>query len=136
MKYRLGLLFQTNAHSWARRAYFAVLRLFFGVFHKRQSVHFVRINGRRYKRVLFGDSHEAALVEQALDAAASLDAFPTLIHRHENELLLGFIDGRPFDPARSGDREALGSFLGRLYALQPREGSSDALARQLRIDLR
>jgi len=135
MKYRLGSLFQVNAHSWARRAYFAVLRLFFGVFGKRQSVHFVRINGTRYKRVVFGDSHEAVLVEQALGVAAPLNAFPPLIDRHENELLLGFVEGRAFDPARPEDRELLGTFLGRLYAVQPEETDSGALARRLEIDL-
>ena len=136
MKYRLGSLFQVNAHSWVRRGYFTVLRLFFGVFSKRQSVHFVRVNGTRYKRVVFGDSHEAALVERALDAAAPLNAFPPLIHRHENELLLGFVEGRGFDPGRPGDRDLLGSFLGHLYAIAPNTVDDGALARRLEIDLR
>lgn len=133
--YWLGSLFQRNAHSLGRRLYFGALARFSAVFSKRQSVHFVRINGRTYKRVVLGDSHEAEAVERALLAAPEQAWFPPLIHRHENELLLGFIEGRRFEPRRSDDREALTSFLGALYSMPRRVDSSGTLRHRFEIDI-
>ena len=76
MKFRLGSLFQRNAHSIPRRLYFAGLSRVSGVFSKRQSVHFVTINGKRYKRVTLGDSFEALQVEEALRLAPADAGFP------------------------------------------------------------
>jgi len=135
MKFRLGSLFQKNAHSLPRRVYFAGLRRVAGVFTKRQSVHFVTINGKRYKRVTMGDSYEAALIEQAMQRAPANARFPGLIQRHENELLLGFVEGRPFDPSDPGDREALAGFFGALYAAESRSAPPDRLLRALDTDL-
>lgn len=135
MKFRLGSLFQKNAHSLPRRLYFAGLRRVAGVFAKRQSVHFVTINGKRYKRVTLGDSYEAALVEQAIRIAPAEAGFPELIYRHENELLFGFVEGRPFDPARLADREALAAFFGALYGAESRSDSPDTSVRSLQTDL-
>jgi len=135
MKFRLGSLFQQNAHSLPRRVYFAGLRRVAGVFSKRQSVHFVRINGKRYKRVVMGDSYEAAQVEQAMQRAPANARFPELIHRHENELLLGFVEGRRFDPSDPGDRGALAGFFGALYAAESQSAPTETPLRTLQTDL-
>lgn len=132
--YWLGSLFQRNAHSLGRRLYFAALPRFRAVFAKRQSVHFVRINGRIYKRVVMGDSHEADAVERALAASPPEAGFPPLVQRHENELLLGFIEGRRFEPARVNDRRLLVAFLAALYAGSRTRESSAALRRRFDID--
>ncbi len=134
MNYWLGSLFQRNAHSIARRLYFAVLLRLKAVFSKRQSVHFVQINGTRYKRVVLGDSREAELVESALYRAPDAAAFPSLIQRHENELLMSFVDGRRFDPASSDDRAGLAQFLGALYSM-PRTGdTADRMRKRFDVD--
>jgi hypothetical protein len=135
MKLWLGSLFQKQAHSPLRRAYFTLLPRFRAVFSKRQSVRFVRINGRRYKRVVFGDSYEAVALERALLQAPAGARFPKLIHRHENEVLLDFVEGRPFDGGRTDDRGSMARFLGALYATQRSRSRGDTLARQLEIDL-
>lgn len=116
MKARLGSLFQRNAHSPLRRLYFWWLQRWKGVFSKRQRVYFLDIEGRRYKHVVFGDSHLAAEVQDALDAFAASGRFPPLIHRHENELLLGFVEGRAFDHEDSADRARLADFLATLWS--------------------
>lgn len=121
MKARLGSLFQTNAHSWPRRLYFGWLQRWRGVFAKRQSVYFVSMHGKRYKRVVFGDSAQAAEVENALDAFAGSGRFPAVIYRHENELLLDFVKGREFDPSDSADRARLARFLAELWQRAPVE---------------
>lgn len=135
MKFRLGSWFQKNAHSIPRRVYFAFLQRLTGVFSKRQSVHFVKINGKRYKRLVLGDSYESMQVERALQSAPAAAGFPELIHRHENELLLRFVEGRAFDPSAPGDRHALAAFFGALYAAEGRSSAPDALLRALGTDL-
>lgn len=135
MSFRLGSFFQKNAHSKLRRMYFAAVRRLSGVFSKRQAVYFVDINGTRFKRVVLGDSYEAALVEHALASAPAQARFPQLIHRHENELLLSFVEGRRFDPARASDCKALAVFFGALYGADRRGESSRNLWGALNIDL-
>ncbi len=135
MSFRLGSFFQTNAHSKLRRMYFAVVRRLSGVFSKRQAVYFVDINGTRFKRVVLGDSYEASLVERALESAPDGARFPRLIQRHENELLLSFVEGRKFDPAGTSDLDALAAFFGALYGADRRGESSRNLWRALNIDL-
>jgi len=134
--YRLGSLFQKNAHGWPRRLGFALIRRLTGVFGKHQSVHFVAINGRRYKRVVFGDSYEAARVANALATEPGREHLPALIHRHENELLVDYVEGRPFEPERPDDRVALAAFFGALYR-QPRSTIAlDGPRERLAIDCR
>ena len=134
MKHWLGSIFQRNAHSPGRRLYFGALRRFRAVFSKRQSVHFVSISGKRFKRVVLGDSYEAATVEDALARAPEAARFPPLIQRHENELLLGFIEGRRFDPRNGGDLDLLAAFLGTLYSSSRVSQPSQRLRRQLEVD--
>lgn len=135
MASRLGSFFQKNAHSTLRRLYFALVRRFSGVFAKRQSVYFVDINGTRFKRVVLGDSYEASQVELALKEAPAETRFSRLIQRHENELLLSYVEGRKFDPTRTSDRAALGAFFGALYSADRRGQSVTSLWRALEIDL-
>jgi hypothetical protein len=135
MAFRLGSFFQKNAHSRVRRLYFAVVRRLSGVFAKRQSVYFVDINGTRFKRVVLGDSFEASLVERALKNAPPRARFPQLIQRHENELLLSFVEGRKFDPSSTPDRAALAAFFGALYGTERRSEPTQTLWRSLEIDL-
>jgi len=135
MALRLGSFFQKNAHSPLRRLYFAFVRRLSGLFAKRQSVYFVDINGTRFKRVVMGDSYEASLVERALEAAPTQARFPRLIQRHENELLLSFVEGRRFDPESAADCSALAAFFGALYGSDRYGESSRKLWRALQIDL-
>lgn len=135
MNHWLGSLFQRNAHSIPRRLYFSLLPKLKGVFSKRQSVHFVSINGRRYKRVVLGDSLEAEKIEDALECAPVEAGFPELIERHENELLLTFVEGRRFEPASPEDRVGLARFLGALYSMPRTVQSSDRLRRRFDIDV-
>lgn len=135
MQFRLGSFFQKNAHSLPRRLYFAILRRLFGVFSKRQAVYFVDINGKRFKRVVLGDAFEASLVESALLAAPAGARFPPLIQRHENELLLGFVEGRRFNGEKTSDRNALADFLGALYSVGHDCVAPDRLQRALETDL-
>lgn len=135
MQFRLGSFFQKNAHSLPRRLYFGILGRLFGVFSKRQAVYFIEISGKRFKRVVLGDAYEASLVESALLAAPAEARFPPLIQRHENELLLGFVEGCRFNGEKESDRNALADFLGALYSVGHDCVAPDRLQRALETDL-
>ena len=138
MKRLLGSWFHRNAHSAPRRAYFAMLRRVVGVFGKTQRVYFVDINGRRYKRVVFSDGFRAWQIQKGLETFSGLGHFPRLIAWHENELLLEFIEGEPFDAKRPEHLERLSEFFADLYHKDMREISfeSSGLAQHLQTDLR
>ena len=138
MKRLLGIWFHRNAHSPLRRVYFWCLRRLIGVFGKTQRVYFVNINGRRYKRVVFSDSLQAVQVQQGLDQFAHKGYFPELVERHENELLLGFIQGEAFDPGAPAHLEYLGDFFSDLYQHEPHDIAVEAsfLPQRLQTDLR
>lgn len=111
--------------------------LFGGVVGKTQRAYFLTLNGHRYKRVVFGDAWQAAQIERELEHFEPGVGFPPLILRHENELLLGYVEGRRFDGSDAADRERLARFYAALYRRDPRKvaASELALAARLRRDL-
>lgn len=135
MNFRLGSLFRRNANSPLRRLYFFWLKHVTGVFYKRQKVHFLSINGKRFKRLELGDSCEARELEQALMSVSDPDLFPPLIHRHENQLLFEFVEGRPFDALRSDDQSALLQFFTMLYRSDINMQASRPYLQRLLTDL-
>ncbi|MDZ7839982.1 MAG: hypothetical protein U5R46_04045 [Gammaproteobacteria bacterium] len=112
--------------------------LFGGVFGKRQKAYFLTLHGHHFKRLILGDAWQAERIERELERFQGENGFPPLIVRHENELLLRYVDGRPFDPADPADREALARFYARLYRKSPRRESAQALPLTARLhrDLR
>lgn len=111
--------------------------LFGGVVGKSQKAYFLTLNGHRYKRLVFGDAWQAAQIERELDHFEPGVGFPPLVLRHENELLLGYVDGRPFNGSDAADRERLARFYAALYRRDPRRvAAADLpLAARLRRDL-
>lgn len=111
--------------------------LFGGVVGKTQRAYFLTLNGHRYKRLILGDAWQAAQIECELDHFAPGTGFPPLILRHENELLLGYVEGRRFDGGDAADRERLARFYAALYRRDPRRVAAAELplAARLRRDL-
>lgn len=112
--------------------------LFGGVFGKTQKAYFVTLNGRRYKRLILGDAWQAARIERELDSFEPGQCFPPLVLRHENELLLDYVEGRPFNASDPSDRERLARFYAALYRRDPRRVAAQGLplAGRLERDLR
>jgi len=133
-----GRPLQRHAHPVWRRVYDRMRPLFGGVFGKSQSVYFLTLNGHRYKRLVFSDTYQAVQIEQVLDRFGPGDCFPPFILRHENELLLGYVEGRRFDHNDPADRERLAGFYAALYRRGPRQVAVAALplAARLERDLR
>lgn len=83
---------------------------------KSQRAFFVTINGHLYKRVVLGDSRQAAEVAGAIEDYRHCVGLPELVLAHESEVWVRFIEGRKPDPSRDSDWRALNSFFAALYA--------------------
>lgn len=79
-------------------------------------MYFVHVNGQRFKRVVFGDSAQAAAVVEAVQACGTSVPLPRLIHQHENELWSEFIKGRPLQADKDEHLDALARLFAALYS--------------------
>jgi len=108
------------AHPLGRRLLDAFRGRFLGGLGKSQRVWFVTIEGRRYKRIEYGDSAQARAVVEAVRAGQEVIPLPKLVHEHENELWFEFVDGQRPDAANPTHRAALARLFARMHAAQPR----------------
>lgn len=60
---------------------------------KAKSMHFVRMNGHCFKRLILCDSFLASEIEQHLDCFADSGFFPPLVTRYEHEIWLEYVEG-------------------------------------------
>lgn len=130
----LGKFWQRNAHPWWRRARTSLRLLFTASLAKTHGVHFISINGCRYKRIRFGDSWEARENHHNLEAVAHLDVFPAPVLRHENELWVAFVAGSKLDASRPETRSLLATFFVALYSTGWRRVASEETRLQLHLE--
>lgn len=115
----IGRIRQRPVHGPGRRLLNWVRsRLLSGV-GKSQQAFFVTLNGQRYKRVVFGDSAQAAAVAAALEDCRDRVGLPELVLAQENEVWVRFVEGRGVDPGAQSDWLALNDFFAALYAKDP-----------------
>ena len=97
----------------------------------------VTVNGQRYKRVVFPDSHQAAEVATHLRTFATTGIYPSLILERENELWVEFIEGKQVESIDAGLVEKIADLFRVLYARDPELIATDrtAFAHELRTDL-
>jgi len=112
----IGRIAHRSAHSFGRRALYALRSYFLGGVSKTQAVYFVLHRGHRYKRVVFGDSRQAECVESNMQTVAVKSALPRLLLRHEREIWLEFVHGRALDLTSATDMELLAIFYAELYS--------------------
>lgn len=60
---------------------------------KAKGIHFVEVNGHRFKRLILCDSFLASEIEQYLDCFAHSGYFPPLVTRYEREIWLEYVEG-------------------------------------------
>lgn len=111
---------QFGAYPLRRRLRFLASRLYGTRLQKSQRLTFVDFHGCRYKRIILRDSHLAAGIEQALEAFGRSPHLPPLAVRHEHELWVEYVPGRPFDPASPGDLDALADCFAAIHGRAPR----------------
>jgi hypothetical protein len=109
---------------------------FFGGIGKSQRVYFVHMAGQRYKRVIFADSRLAEVVESNLESLGS-SGLPRLVLRHENEIWVEFVTGRPMDVNQVEDVQALAALFATFYRHAPVQLPEEQtrLSSRLRSDL-
>ena len=86
---------------------------------KRQSVLPVNVNGRRFKRVMCGDSHQAQAIAACLEAFGPSPHLPTVVLTTGKEVWVDYLAGRPFRPDDGSDLDCIYAFYGHLYNRRP-----------------
>jgi hypothetical protein len=80
----------------------------------------VSIGDRRFKRVVFPDSHHAEIAAERLEAFGPSGIYPALVLQRERELWVEWVEG---EPLREADREVvagLADLFAVLYGRDPR----------------
>lgn len=121
-----------------KRVRYLLSRLYGSRLQKDKSLHFVNINGHRFKRLILCDSHLAREIERNLEAFQDTRLFPPLVTRYERELWLEFVDGRRIE---ADDEEFVGElaeFYATLHTRRPRfvQAGESGFPARLQRDLR
>ena len=114
---RLPRFRQRSLHTLGRRIGMALRRRLLGRFVPRKQVRLIEIGGARCKRVTLPDSWAAAQLARSLERFRAQSVFPALIAQSAGELLLEFVEGRPFaEPLDEAACDQLAGFFAVLYA--------------------
>ena len=103
-----------------KRFRYLLSRLYGTRLQKDKSLHYVTINGQRFKRIILCDSYLAAQLERALEQFSDSGYFPQVITRYERELWVEFVDGERTHTVDEGFVEKVADFYANLYSNQPR----------------
>jgi hypothetical protein len=104
---------------------------------KDKSLHYVTINGQRFKRIILCDSYLASQIERALEHFSDSGYFPRVITRYEQELWVEFVDGERIQTVDEELVEKIADFYATLYAERPRrvDAVESGFPQRLRRDL-
>lgn len=105
---------------------------------KAKSLHFVTINGQRFKRLQLADSAIARDIERNLEVFQADDIFPRLATRYEHEIWVDFIEGeRPRQVTEQVVRQ-VAAFYTTIYTKHPTltDTTQTAFPARLAQDLR
>ena len=109
---------QSSPFFWKRAKYF-LSRLIGTRLQKDKNIHFVTVNGQRYKRLILCDSYLASEIEQSLDCFASSGFFPPLLTRYEREIWLEFIEGQSIRSVNEPLVLQIADFYATIYRMNP-----------------
>lgn len=117
---------QRSLHAWPRRLRTAASRALGGVGWlgarppRTQRVYVVRVGDERVKRIVFPDSHHAALAAARLEVFAADGIYPRPILERERELWVEYVEGRRVARADDALRRELAQLLAVLWRRAPR----------------
>src|SRR5262245_12568070 len=109
---------QRPLHPFARRVRFRLLGWLSNRPPNSKRVYVVTIAGRRYKRVVFADSHQAEIFAARLEIFGPSGIYPALVLQRERELWVEFVEGEPLQDA---DRDAVVQLAGLFSVLHRRD---------------
>lgn len=102
-----------------KRVKYFLSRLFGTRLQKAKGLHYVTVNGHRFKRLILCDSFLATQIEEYLEAFQESGYFPPLIARYEHEIWLDYVEGVPI---RSVDEDfvlKIAEFYATMYGANP-----------------
>ena len=76
-----------------KRGKYFISRLFGTRLQKDKGIHFVTLNGHRFKRLILCDSYLACEIERYLENFTRSGYFPPVVARYEHEIWLEFVEG-------------------------------------------
>ena len=110
---------QRSPFLWKRLGYW--MSRFGGTrLQKAKSLHFVTINGKQFKRLVFCDSYLAVEIERNLECFRGAGIFPDIVIRYEREIWVEFVEGNLIRKIDELLVEKVANFYSRLYAEAPR----------------
>jgi len=109
---------QRSPFLWKRLGYW-MSRLGGTRLQKAKSLHFVTINGQRFKRLVFCDSYLAFEIERNLECFRGAEIFPNIVIRYEREIWVEFVEGSPIREIDEPLVEKMANFYSRVYSESP-----------------
>lgn len=102
-----------------KRVKYFLSRLFGTRLQKAKGIHFVTVNGHRFKRLLLCDSFLAAEIEQHLEDFRDSGYFPPLVARYEHEIWLEYVEGVPVRSVNEDFVLKVAEFYATMYGKSP-----------------
>ena len=102
-----------------KRVKYFLSRLFGTRLQKAKGIHFVTVNGHRFKRLILCDSFLASEIEQHLDCFADSGHFPSLVTRYEREIWLEYVEGARIQSVDEEFVLKIAEFYARVYGTNP-----------------
>jgi hypothetical protein len=96
-------------------------RLFGTRLQKSNNLHFVTINGQRFKRLIVGDSALACGIERNLESFRASGYFPPVVIRFECEIWVEFIHGTQIQTVDEPVVKKIADFYATVYAQRSRQ---------------
>ena len=122
-----------------QRVRYLLSRLYGARLQKDKRLHFVTMNGQRFKRLVLCDSQLASRIALSLEQFSGTGHFPEPVTCYERELWVEFVDGERVDAVDEAFVEKVADFYAALYTRKPqavdaaRSGFPQHLYRDLRF---
>ncbi len=104
---------------FGKRVKYYLSRLFGTRLQKAKGLHYVTVNGHRFKRLILCDSFLATEIEHHLEAFRKSGYFPPLVGRYEHEIWLEYVEGVPVRSVDEGFVLQVAEFYATMYGANP-----------------
>ena len=102
-----------------KRVKYFLSRLFGTRLQKAKGIHYVTVNGHRFKRLILCDSFLATEIEQHLEGFRESGYFPPLVARYEHEIWLEYVEGVPVGSVDEDFVLKIAEFYATVYGKAP-----------------
>ena len=102
-----------------KRVKYFLSRLLGTRLQKAKSLHYVTVNGHRFKRLILCDSFLATKIEQYLEDFRESGYFPPFVARYEHEIWLEYVEGAPVRSVDEGFALKIAEFYATVHGKTP-----------------